>query len=41
MMVVWTRVLAVEVVKSGWILDLFKIRVECFVVEMALWSNRK
>lgn len=40
-MVVWTRVVAVEMVKSGWIADICKIKVKRFVAEMAVWSKEK
>ena len=32
--------MVVEVVRSGWILDVFKIRTECFVAEVAVGRRK-
>lgn len=40
-MVVWSRVVVVKVVRSGWLLNIFKIRVKCFVAEISVGIKRK
>lgn len=35
------RLVAADGVRSGWILDIFKIRFKCFVDEMIVGSKRK